>query len=89
MSQALHDLMQLDADINFVDTDNVYSAREPEEIVGKALKRRRDDVVLAPSSSCRWAQDRTAAEAPGGGSSSYSGSRIVEAQIASRDRNLA
>jgi aryl-alcohol dehydrogenase-like predicted oxidoreductase len=38
----------LDAGINFVDTADVYSAGECEEIVGKALAGgRRDDVVLA------------------------------------------
>src|SRR3954466_7126324 len=37
----------LDAGINFVDTADVYSAGESEEIVGKALKGHRDDVVLA------------------------------------------
>jgi aryl-alcohol dehydrogenase-like predicted oxidoreductase len=41
----------LDAGINFVDTADVYSAGESEEIVGKAIKKlpptRRDDVVLA------------------------------------------
>src|ERR1700749_2977231 len=37
----------LDAGINFVDTADVYSAGESEQIVGKALKGRRDDVVLA------------------------------------------
>ncbi|MCU1376624.1 MAG: aldo/keto reductase [Actinomycetia bacterium] len=37
----------LDAGINFIDTADVYSAGESEEIVGKALKGRRDDVVLA------------------------------------------
>jgi aryl-alcohol dehydrogenase (NADP+) len=37
----------LDAGINFVDTADVYSTGESEEIVGKALKGRRDDVVLA------------------------------------------
>jgi aryl-alcohol dehydrogenase-like predicted oxidoreductase len=37
----------LDAGINFVDTADVYSYGESEEIVGKALKGRRDDVVLA------------------------------------------
>ena len=37
----------LDAGINFVDTADVYSAGESEEIVGKALKGRRDNVVLA------------------------------------------
>ncbi|MCF3962200.1 aldo/keto reductase [Streptomyces fuscigenes] len=38
----------LDAGINFVDTADMYSAGESEEIVGKALRgARRDDVVLA------------------------------------------
>jgi aryl-alcohol dehydrogenase-like predicted oxidoreductase len=37
----------LDAGINFVDTADVYSRGESEEIVGKALQGRRDDVVLA------------------------------------------
>jgi aryl-alcohol dehydrogenase-like predicted oxidoreductase len=37
----------LDAGINFVDTADVYSRGESEEIVGKALTGRRDDVVLA------------------------------------------
>ncbi|HEY3611059.1 MAG TPA: aldo/keto reductase [Pseudonocardiaceae bacterium] len=37
----------LDAGINFVDTADGYSFGESEEIVGKAIKGRRDDVVLA------------------------------------------
>jgi aryl-alcohol dehydrogenase-like predicted oxidoreductase len=41
----------LDAGINFLDSADVYSAGESEEIVGKAIKKlpptRRDDVVLA------------------------------------------
>ena len=37
----------LDNGINFIDTADVYSQGESEEIVGKALKGRRDDVVLA------------------------------------------
>jgi aryl-alcohol dehydrogenase-like predicted oxidoreductase len=38
----------LDAGINFIDTADVYSAGESEEIVGKALKgAKRDSVVLA------------------------------------------
>jgi aryl-alcohol dehydrogenase-like predicted oxidoreductase len=37
----------LDQGINFVDTADMYSAGESETIVGKALKDRRDDVVLA------------------------------------------
>ncbi len=37
----------LDAGVNFVDTADAYSAGESEEIVGKALAGRRDEVVLA------------------------------------------
>ena len=37
----------LDAGINFIDTADVYSAGESETIVGKALRGRRDDVVVA------------------------------------------
>jgi aryl-alcohol dehydrogenase-like predicted oxidoreductase len=37
----------LDAGINFVDTADVYSQGESEQIVGKALAGRRDEVVLA------------------------------------------
>ncbi|MFC8076624.1 aldo/keto reductase [Streptomyces sp. NPDC057307] len=37
----------LDRGVNFLDTADMYSAGESEVIVGKALKGRRDDVVLA------------------------------------------
>ena len=37
----------LDAGVNFVDTADVYSRGESEEIVGRALRGRRDQVVLA------------------------------------------
>ncbi|MEV0648321.1 aldo/keto reductase [Phytomonospora sp. NPDC050363] len=37
----------LDRGVNFVDTADMYSGGESEEIVGKALKGRREDVVLA------------------------------------------
>ncbi len=37
----------LDQGINFVDTADMYSAGESEQIVGKALRGRRDDIVLA------------------------------------------
>jgi aryl-alcohol dehydrogenase-like predicted oxidoreductase len=37
----------LDAGVNFIDTADVYSNGESEEIVGRALAGRRDDVVLA------------------------------------------
>jgi aryl-alcohol dehydrogenase-like predicted oxidoreductase len=130
----------LDAGINFVDTADVYSAGESEEIVGKALKGRRDDVVLATKffmpmgedpnqrgGSRRWiikAVENSlrrlqmdwidlyqvhrpdpavdVEETLGAltdlvqqgkvryiGSSSYSGSEIVEAQWAARERGLA
>jgi len=129
----------LDAGINFVDTADVYSAGESEEIVGKALKGRRDDVVLATKffmpmgedpnrrgGSRRWivravecslrrlgtdyidlyqvhrpSPDIDVEETLGAltdlvrqgkvryiGSSSYSGSEIVEAQWTARERGL-
>jgi aryl-alcohol dehydrogenase-like predicted oxidoreductase len=129
----------LDAGVNFVDTADVYSAGESEEIVGKALKGRRDDVVLATKffmpmgedpnrrgGSRRWivraVEDslrrlgtdhidlyQVHRPEPGVdvdetlgaltdlvhqgkvrsiGSSSYSGSEIVEAQWVARDRRL-
>ncbi|HEY8546999.1 MAG TPA: aldo/keto reductase [Acidimicrobiales bacterium] len=37
----------LDAGINFIDTADVYSAGVSEQIVGKAIAGRRDDIVLA------------------------------------------
>lgn len=37
----------LDSGINFVDTADMYSTGESEEIVGKALRGRRDEVILA------------------------------------------
>lgn len=129
----------LDAGINFVDTADVYSAGVSEEIVGEALKGRRDDVVLATKffmpmgedpnrrgGSRRWVVravedslrrlgtdhiDLYQVHRPDPavdieetlgaltdlvrqgkvryiGSSSYSGSQIVEAQWASRERHL-
>jgi aryl-alcohol dehydrogenase-like predicted oxidoreductase len=37
----------LDAGVNFVDTADIYAFGESEEIVGRALRGRRDEVVLA------------------------------------------
>ena len=37
----------IDAGINFIDTADVYSAGESEEILGKAIVGRRDDLVIA------------------------------------------
>ena len=51
----------LDAGINFVDTADVYSAGESEEIVGEALAGgRRDDVVLATKFHAPMGEDPNA-----------------------------
>jgi len=47
----------LDAGINFVDTADIYSSGESEEIVGKALKGRRDEVVLATKANSSMGPD--------------------------------
>jgi aryl-alcohol dehydrogenase-like predicted oxidoreductase len=47
----------LDAGINFVDTADVYSLGESELIVGKAMKSRRDDIVLATKFSLPMGAD--------------------------------
>jgi aryl-alcohol dehydrogenase-like predicted oxidoreductase len=47
----------LDAGVNFVDTADVYSRGESEEIVGKALRGRRDDVILATKVHGRMGDD--------------------------------
>ncbi|MEU4761893.1 aldo/keto reductase [Actinosynnema sp. NPDC023794] len=47
----------LDAGINFVDTADIYSHGESEEIVGKALEGRRDDVVLATKAHLPMGED--------------------------------
>jgi aryl-alcohol dehydrogenase-like predicted oxidoreductase len=47
----------LDAGVNFVDTADVYSAGESEEILGQALKGRRENVVLATKAHGPMGQD--------------------------------
>src|SRR4051795_12945959 len=47
----------LDGGINFIDTADVYSAGESEEIVGKALQGKRDSVVLATKFYMPMGQD--------------------------------
>ena len=49
----------LDAGINFVDTADVYSRGESEEIVGKALKGRRDESCWRRRRTGRWATTST------------------------------
>lgn len=46
----------LDSGINFLDTANIYSQGESEQIVGKALKGRRDSVVLATKFHARMGE---------------------------------
>jgi aryl-alcohol dehydrogenase-like predicted oxidoreductase len=47
----------LDGGINFIDTADVYSRGRSEEIVGRALRDRRDDVVLATKVHGRMGDD--------------------------------
>jgi aryl-alcohol dehydrogenase-like predicted oxidoreductase len=47
----------LDAGINFIDTADVYSAGESEEIVGQALQGRRENIVLATKAHAAMGQD--------------------------------
>jgi aryl-alcohol dehydrogenase-like predicted oxidoreductase len=47
----------LDAGVNFIDTADAYSHGESEEIVGKALEGRRDDVVLATKLNLPMGED--------------------------------
>jgi aryl-alcohol dehydrogenase-like predicted oxidoreductase len=48
----------LDAGMNFIDTADVYSAGESEEIVAKAIAGRRDDIVLATKFFAPMGADR-------------------------------
>ncbi len=70
-----HHPRALDAGINFVDTADVYSAGESEEIVGKALKGRRDDVVLATKFCGPMGEDPNQRGVRGAGSSRRSRTR--------------
>lgn len=48
----------LDQGINFVDTADMYSAGESEQIVGEALRDRRDEVVLATKAHFQMGEGR-------------------------------
>jgi aryl-alcohol dehydrogenase-like predicted oxidoreductase len=48
----------LDAGINFIDTADVYSQGESEEIVAKAIAGRRDDIILATKFHGAMGEDR-------------------------------
>jgi aryl-alcohol dehydrogenase-like predicted oxidoreductase len=70
----------LDAGINLIDTADNYSRGESEQIVGKAIKGRRDDVVLATkfsnpmgeSPNQRGGSRRSSARAPSNNSTTSS-----------------
>jgi aryl-alcohol dehydrogenase-like predicted oxidoreductase len=47
----------IEAGINFIDTADVYSAGESEEIVGKALAGRRENIVLATKAHASMGKD--------------------------------
>ena len=47
----------IDAGINFIDTADVYSAGESEEIVGKALAGQRENIVLATKAHASMGKD--------------------------------
>jgi aryl-alcohol dehydrogenase (NADP+) len=51
-------LHAVESGINFIDTADVYSRGESEEIVGRALKGRRDDVIVATKCFNPMARDR-------------------------------
>jgi aryl-alcohol dehydrogenase-like predicted oxidoreductase len=48
----------LDSGINLIDTADMYSQGESEEMVGKAIAGRRDDVVLATKAGLPMGEDR-------------------------------
>jgi aryl-alcohol dehydrogenase-like predicted oxidoreductase len=48
----------LDAGINLIDTADMYSQGESEEMVGKAIAGRRDDIVLATKATLPMGTDR-------------------------------
>src|SRR3954447_2223727 len=67
----------LEAGITFFDTADVYGATQSEEMLGTALGRRRDDIVLAT----KFAMPTGAAPYSAGGSRRYV-MRAVEASLA-------
>jgi aryl-alcohol dehydrogenase-like predicted oxidoreductase len=54
--RALH--AAIDAGINLIDTAPVYGFGRSEEVVGRAIARRRDDVLIATKVGMRWDTDR-------------------------------
>ena len=48
----------LDAGINLIDTADMYGEGESEEMVGKAIAGRRDDIVLATKAGMPMGEER-------------------------------
>jgi aryl-alcohol dehydrogenase-like predicted oxidoreductase len=67
----------LDAGINVIDTADVYSHGESEEILAKALQGRRDDIVLATKLSNPMGEDPTNGAIPGAESRRPAGERAA------------
>jgi aryl-alcohol dehydrogenase-like predicted oxidoreductase len=57
----------LDAGINLIDTADMYGRGESEEMVGRAIAGRRDDIVLATKAECRWTRSVTIVAVPAAG----------------------
>lgn len=49
----------LDLGINYLDTADLYDAGVNEELVGKAIKNRRQDIILATKVGNRWKEDKS------------------------------
>ncbi len=47
----------LDAGVNWIDTADIYGQHRAERIVGKVLKERRDDVIVATKSGVAWTME--------------------------------
>ena len=47
----------LDAGVNWIDTADIYGQHRAERIVGKVLKERRDDVIVATKCGVAWTMD--------------------------------
>jgi aryl-alcohol dehydrogenase-like predicted oxidoreductase len=74
----------LDRGINFVDTADMYSDGESEQITGKALKGRRDDIVLATKVHFPMGEGRNRAF----GCSTFPAEQIIDAYWVADRRGL-
>jgi aryl-alcohol dehydrogenase-like predicted oxidoreductase len=66
----------IDAGCTFIDTADVYGRGANEQLVGRALAGRRDQVVLATKFGLRWSDDDAAAPTTVDGSPAYAAEAI-------------